>query len=783
MKIEQININDELHQNFIDFSYEANSQRAFADARDGLKPGQRACLWEMYDKGYSSSRPHVKSAKVSGGVVAAWWPHGTVSIYDTFARLSQKWINNIPEVDFHGANGSQIISGEAAADRYTEVRLSKAAEDGLFSGIKKSPVQMIKNFSEDAEWPEVLPALMPRLMINGCQGIGVTIANCWLPHNLKELGDVIINYLQTSHLDYSKLAPDFPSGGVITNKNELSPIYATGKGKVILRAKTEIKGNSIFITEFPYQVYVEPWIDEVKKLVNNETISGIEDIYNRSSSKGILVEVECSNSPQFILNQLFKETDLQKSFNANQWALIGKTPKLLNLQEYLDVYIRHNLTCIVNENKFDLAKAEDRLEVVNGLLKALEDIDNIISLIKQSDSSKAAKEKLIKKYDFSEKQADAIIKMRLGSLAHLENVELNKEADELNSTINNCNNLIQNEQLQKEEFIKRLKEYIKKYGDVRHTELAQIDTKPEDKEIQYVEPEKVVVIMTESGLIKRIPASSFRTQRRGGKGIKTNDDIVNCVIRTNTVDNLMIFTNKGNMYRLLVDNIPEGSNTTKGVSIKTIVQMGPDENPTTIYSIYRDTDAKYVLFVTKNGLVKKTLLDEYTKTRKRTGVAAISLREGDSLANVCLIKDEPIMIITKAGMCIKFNSSDIVSTSRATSGVKGIELKPDDSVVTGLPVRNQNDSLALFTSGGYTKKLAPSEFITQKRAGKGIIVYKPSGTSGDIAGAALISDEDSILIIGTSKSICLSATDIPVYGRQAAGNIAIKDKIQSISKV
>ena len=780
MEIEQININDELHQNFIDFSYEANSQRAFADARDGLKPGQRACLWEMYDKGYSSSKPHVKSAKVSGGVVAAWWPHGTVSIYDTFARMSQKWINNIPEVDFHGANGSQIISGEAAADRYTEVRLSKATEDGLFIGIKKSSVPMIKNFSEDAEWPEVLPALMPRLMVNGCQGIGVTIANCWLPHNLKEVGDIIIDYIQTNNLDYSKLAPDFPSGGVIINKNELSPIYETGKGKVILRAKTEIKKNSIFITEFPYQVYIEPWIDEVKKLVNNEVISGIEDIYNRSSSKGILVEIECSKSPQFILNQLFKETDLQKSFSANQWALIGKTPKLLNLKEYLTVYIQHNLTCIINENKFDLAKAEDRLEIVNGLLKALEDIDNIISLIKQSESSKDAKNKLIKKYNFSEKQADAIIKMRLGSLAHLESVELNKEAVELNNTINNCNNLIQNENLQKEEFIKRLKDYIKKYGDARRTELTQIDIKPEDKEVINVEPEKVVVIMTESGLIKRVPASSFRTQRRGGKGVKTADDVVNAVIRTNTVDSLMIFSDKGNMYRLLVDSIPEGTNTTKGISVKNLIQVLPNENPTVIYSIYRDTDAKYVLFTTKNGLVKKTALDEYTKTRKKTGIAAITLRENDSIASVSLIKDEPIIMITKRGMCIKFNSSEITPTARATSGVKGINLNENDEVITTLVVRDNSDMLGIFSTGGFGKKIAASDLVLQHRGGKGVICYKGEDA---VAAGTLLSDTDNILIIGLSNSICIPSSDLPILNRPATGNIVIKDRIQSVSKV
>ena len=303
-----ININQELHQNFLDFSYEANSQRAFADARDGLKPGQRACLWEMYDKKYTSNKPHVKSAKISGGVIANWWPHGDVAIYDTFARMSQSWINNIPEVDWHGANGSIQISGEPAASRYTEARLSKSAEDGLLLNINKHSVPMKMNFSEDAEWPEVFPAIYPRLMVNGCQGIGSTIANVWLPHNLGELISMIDNYITSGQLDYSNLAPDFPTGGIIINKNELKPIYETGKGKVVLRAKTEIKGNTIYITEIPYQVYVEPLIDQIKKLVIDDTITDINNIVNKSGKNKLLIEIECENNPDYVLKQLYAKT-------------------------------------------------------------------------------------------------------------------------------------------------------------------------------------------------------------------------------------------------------------------------------------------------------------------------------------------------------------------------------------------------------------------------------------------------------------------------------------------
>lgn len=305
-----ININQELHQNFLDFSYEANSQRAFADARDGLKPGQRACLWEMYDKKYSSNKPHVKSAKISGGVIANWWPHGDAAIYDTFARMSQPWINNIPEVDWHGANGSIQISGEPAASRYTEARLAKSTEDGLLFNINKHTVPMKMNFSEDAEWPEVFPAIYPRLMVNGCQGIGSTIANVWLPHNLGELISMIDNYLTTGKLDYSNLAPDFPTGGIIINRNEIKAIYETGKGKVVLRARTEIKDNTIIVTEVPYQVYIEPLIDQIKKLVIDETIPDINNIVNKSGRNKLCIEIECEKDPARVLSLLFKNSDL-----------------------------------------------------------------------------------------------------------------------------------------------------------------------------------------------------------------------------------------------------------------------------------------------------------------------------------------------------------------------------------------------------------------------------------------------------------------------------------------
>ena len=776
-----IDICDELKQNFIDFAYEANSQRAFPDARDGLKPGQRACLWEFFTKGYTSSKPHVKSAKVSGGVIATWWPHGDVAIYETFARMSQPWVNNIPEVDWHGSNGNIVIGSSPASSRYTEARLNKPIEEGMFCGIKKNNVPMILNFSEDEEWPEVLPALFPRLLVNGSQGIGVTVAQTWLPCNLGELTSVIQKYIESNELDYTKLAPDFPTGGIIINEKELSSIFATGKGKVVVRGKVEIKGNNILITELPYQVYVEPFIEEVRALIEKDEITGINDIYNKTDKKQMLIEIECVSSPLAVLNKLYGLTSLQKSFNANQYALVGKTPKLLTLKDYLDIYIKHNIECLVKEYEYDAIKAKNRIEILEGLKKALEDIDNIIATIKKSESSTAAKDNLKRDYGFTENQAKAIVDMKLGRLARLEAVELNNEHTELLGKLEEYNKILTSEENQKQEFLNRLLVFSKKYSTPRKTQITHIDPpKKEEKETVYVEPEKCVVVMTEGGSIKRVPSAAFRVQKRSGKGVKTQDDITASVIRTNTVDSLMVFSNKGKMYRLLVNDIPEGNNTSKGIAVKGLVPMEADENPTVIYSIYKDTTAKYVLFVTKNGLVKKTSLEEYVETKRKTGIAAITLRDGDELAYVTLVNDEDVVIMTRNGQGIRFNSMEIGATSRATSGVKGITLAEGDYVITATPIRDKKDKLAVFTASGYGKKIELSEVPLQKRAGKGIKFYKDEL----VADIAMVSDEDLVLLVANNTSLCLSAKDIPAIGRAGLGNIMIKTtNLISVSKV
>lgn len=775
-----IDINHELSQNFLDFSYEANSQRAFADARDGLKPGQRACLWEMYSKGYNSSKPHVKSAKVSGGVIASWWPHSNAAIYDTFARMSQNWINNIPEVDWHGANGSVQISGEAAAERYTECRLAKSSEDGLFCGIKKNNVSMKLNFSEDEEWPEVLPAIYPRLLVNGCQGIGSTIANTWLPMALDEVAKVINQYLNTGEIDYNGLAPSFPSGGIIINRNELSAIYKTGKGKVVLRGKAEIRGNRILITEIPYQVYVEPLIDSIKDLIVKGELTDIADITNKSNKNQLLIEIECDNNPELVLSKLYQKTDLQKSFNANQYALVGKTPKLLTFKEYLDIFLNHNYECINREYLYDLEKSKQRLEIVEGLLKALEDIDNIIQLIKHSESAKAAVDNLIKQYQFTENQAQAIVNMKLGRLAHLEYIELTKEKQDLINTINKCNDVIAHLDRKKEIYIKRFNDFVKKYPNPQRTELTQIDIKKETTEEPAIEPEKCVVISTKSGLIKRVPVTSFKPQTRNTVGTKSQDDIASTIIRTNTVDSLMIFTNKAKMYRLSVNDIPVGTNTSRGQSIKALIEMAPDEKPEIIYSIYKDTQEKYVVFITKQGLIKRTALDDFVKTKRANGIAATTFNEGDSLASVFLATDEDVFAITKEGMGIRFSLTEVTPTSRAAKGIKGVGLHEGDEVRAAVPIRDESDDLGIFSEQGYAKRIPLSLVTKQKRGGKGLSYGKT-----DIpAAVVMLAKTDNVLIVGDRSSLCIKAADIAETARSAVGIHAIKNnKIIGVSKV
>ena len=770
----------ELGSNFIEYAVAVNTDRAIPDARSGLKPVAKRILYGAYDQGFSSSKPHVKCANIVGNVMADWHPHGDAAIYAALVRLSQNWVMRYPLIDFHGSNGNRDGDGAASA-RYTEAKLSKISEDGLLVGMKKNVVDFIPNYSETKQEPVTLPSIFPNLLCNPNMGIGVAIACNWLPHNLCEVADAINAYINGE--EPTLPGPDFPTGGLIINKNDLPNIIKTGHGSVKIRGKYHVEDNKIIFYEIPYGVATEELMKEIGEACDAEKISGIENIRNESNKKGFRLVIECEKNANLaqIIAKLFKETSLQVSISYNQVALVDKTPVELGLKDCIKIYIDHNKECIVRELTFDKEKAEARKHIVEGLIKALEDIDNIIALIKQSENSTKAKEALMSKYGFSEEQAKAILDMKLAKLAKLEKIELENERAELIDLINNLILKINNPI---EEIQHRLSHIVQRYGDARRTELTHIEEKKEDKEIEYVEPEKCVVVMTEAGGIKRIPTTSFRTQKKGGKGIKTQDEITHTIIRTNTIDSLMVFSNQGKMYRLLVNDIPVGTNTSKCTPIKALISMDTNESPATIYSIYRDTDAKYMLFVTKNGLVKKTGLKEYIDTKKKTGIGAITLKESDELAAVTLIKDEPLIIMTNQGNVIKFNSIEVSATSRMTSGVKGVGLNEGDYVVAALPVRNDKDDLAIISTAGTGKRMKQSDILLQKRGGKGLNCFKASSSVGSVAGGQLVNDEDSILIVGNQSSICISAKDIPVMSRIATGNILSKSgKVLSISKV
>ena len=779
-------VNDVLHElgtNFIEYAVAVNSDRAIPDSKSGLKPVAKRILYDAYNSGFSCAKPHVKCALIVGDTMGRFHPHGDSSIYGALVRLSQDWVMRYPLIDFHGSNGNRDGDGPAHM-RYTEARLSKLSEEGLLSGLKKNNVDYIPNYSESEEEPVTLPSIFPNLLCNPNTGIGVAVACNWAPHNLNEVAQAIYDYMDGK--DPSLPGPDFPTGGIVINKDDIPSIMRTGHGSVKVRGKYVLEGNNVVFTEIPYGVATEPLIDSIGKLCDDGELVGITDIRNESNrKKGFRLVLECSKDANIIklISLLFQKTDLQSSFSYNQVALIDKTPVELNLKDCCKIYVEHNTECIRRETEFDIKKAEDRLNIVEGLLKALANIDDIVALIKSSESSAKARIALQEKYDFNEEQAKAITDMRLGKLAGLERIEIENEKANLLNTIKDLKAIL-NDLVS--ELRKRLEELVKRYGDARRTELTQVNEQKtkEEKEVELVPPEKCVVVITESGMLKRIPATSFRAQRKGGKGVKTQDDITSMVIRTNTVDSLMIFTDKGKMYRLVVNNIPEGTNTSKGTSARALIEMEANENVQTIYSIYRDTDAQYVLFVTKKGLVKKTALSEYVGTKKAKGIGAITLKEGDTIAAVTLVKEEPLIIVSKNGYAIKFNTNEISATGRLTAGVKGIGLGENDEVIAALPLRNSSDDLAIFSTKGYGKKVSQEDIPIQKRSGKGVCLYKPTDEAGYANAAQLISDEDNVLLVGNKNSICISATEIPESGRTAIGNIMLKNNnILSVSKV
>ena len=774
----QNDVKHELGTNFIEYAVAVNTDRAIPDANSGLKPVAKRILWSAFEEGRTYAKPHVKSARIVGDVMGKYHPHGDSSIYGAMVRLSQPWVLRYPLIDWHGSNGNQSGDGPAAA-RYTEARLAKIAEDGLLAGIKKKNVDFMPNYDETLEEPVTLPAIFPNLLCNPNSGIGVAMACSWAPHNLKEVAQAIFDYMDEK--EPMLPGPDFPTGGIIINKNDIPAIMKTGHGSVKIRGKYEIEKNKIIFYEIPYGETIEGILEKIGEACDKKEIEGIADAHDESNKKGIRIVITCDKNvaPEAIVKKLFSKTSLQSSFSYNQVALVGKTPTELNLKQCIKIYLSHNIDCLKKEVNFDLKKAEDRLHIVEGLLIALEDINNVIALIKDSESSAAAKDALIKKYNLSEVQAKSILAMRLSSLAKLEKLELQNEKNSLFDDIADYKTLLSSEELQLKEIKRRLEEIVKKYGDNRKTELTQLDIKPEEKEIEEVIPEDVVVVTTQTGLIKKVPVASFRTQRKGGKGVKSIDDAIMSVIKTNTIDYMMFFTNNGKMYRTVVDNIPTGTNTTKGVPINTLVQLEPNEKVIAVTSLHRKTIPQYAIFITKRGMIKKTYLSEYMSMKRNAGIAAIKIKDGDSVAKVIFQDNEEMIIITRKGMSIRFATKEIGAIGRLAVGVKGINLVEDDEVIAALPIHKDTDTVAIFAVSGIGKKVALKDFPIQTRGGKGTIASKE-----EVAGAAMVSDEDNILLVGNNSSICISATEVPLLSKSSNGNILIKNnRVHSITKI
>ena len=775
MSLDTVELTHELGQNFIDYAMAVNTDRSIPDARTGLKPVHKRILYSAYVDGNLSSKKYTKCANNVGSMLASWHPHGDASVYDALVRLAQPWVMRYPLIDFHGNMGSQGGSGPAAY-RYTECRLAKISEDGMLTGIKKRCVEFGPNFDDTKEEPKTLPSIFPNLLCNPNSGIGVAMACSWAPHNLKEVANAIFQYLENEE-PYLP-GPDFPTGATIINKDDIPKIMSTGRGSVKIRSKYTIEKNNIIFTEIPYGVTIMGIMDELKELVDSDKLAGISEIRNETNKSGPRIVVECAKGADIatIINILFQSSSLQSSFSYNQIALVDGEPKLLNLKQCIEIYIKHNLDCIVRESKFDLAKAKDRLEIVEGLLIALEDIDNVIHIIKTSDNPKTA---LMEKYNLSDIQVKSILDMKLAKLAKVEKIQLEQEKKELVGRIDELTNIITTESLQIEILRARLTDLVKKYGDERRTELAQIAIQKKEREKVVPEPKNCVVVITKTGLIKRVDKKNFKVQKRNTTGVKTQGDILSGTYSTNTQDTLMVFSSKGKLYRLLVDTIPEGTNLSAGVPLSNLIKFEDNEVPLVYTTLNRDTTKKFIFFATKNGIVKKVPLEEYDKV-KRTGVITITLKDGDSLADTTFIDNDEMLLVTKQGMVIHFKTDSMPISSRIAQGVKGISLNDNDYVIAALPISASANFLALVTINNNGKKIPIEEFVVQNRGGKGL-----SCSREDLAGAVLANDDTNILVTGNSSSIVISMKDMPVFSRTAIGDKIVKgqDTINVISKV
>ena len=803
-KVKHVDLKKTMETSYIDYAMSVIASRALPDVRDGLKPVQRRVLYSMVELNNGPDKPHRKSARIVGDTMGKYHPHGDSSIYGALVNMAQEWSFRYPLVDGHGNFGSVDGDG-AAAMRYTEARLSKISME-LLADINKDTVDFVPNFDETEKEPSVLPSRYPNLLVNGTTGIAVGMATNIPPHNLREVVAAVVKIIDNrieedrsteidEILEIVK-APDFPTGGVILGTKGCEEAYRTGRGKIRVRAVTNIEtmenGKSrIIVTELPYLVNKANLILKIAELVKLKKIDGITDLRDESSREGMRVVIELRKdvNANVILNQLYKHTQLQDTFGVIMLALVNNEPKVLNLLDMLTYYIRHQEEVVTRRTRFDLNKAEERDHILQGLLIALDNIDEVIQIIRSSSNAQTAKEALIERFDLSDAQAQAIVDMRLRALTGLEREKLENEHKELLEKIAYLKSILADEKVLLGVIKDEINLIADKFGDDRRSKIGydEYDISMED----LIPRGNTVIAMTSLGYIKRMMVDNFKVQHRGGRGIKgmqtIEDDVIENLLMTDTHNYIMFFTSFGRVYHMKAYQIPEAGRTARGTAIINLLQLNPGEKISAVIPISEEDYSKNILMVTKKGIIKKTTLEDYKNMRK-SGLIAMNIREDDELIEVkTTTADNIIYLVTKKGMCICFKETDVRITGRNTMGVIGMNLNKDDEIV-GMQLDTQGEKMLVVSERGYGKKTPLSEFHIQKRGGKGIRCYKIVEKSGDVVGMKAVNDDHEIMMITDAGIIIqISMNDVSTYGRNASGvklmNLDENVKIAKVAKV
>ena len=806
-KIIPVNIEDEMKSSYIDYSMSVIVARALPDVRDGLKPVHRRVLFAMNELSLASNRAHKKSARIVGEVLGKYHPHGDKAVYDAMVRMVQDFSLRYPLVDGQGNFGS--VDGDSpAAMRYTEARLSRVAES-ILEDLEKNTVDFIPNFDDTLREPSVLPSVVPNLLINGSSGIAVGMATNIPPHNLTEICEAMIYLIKNPDASIKKLmkyvlAPDFPTGAIIYGYEPVREAFETGRGKIIVRAKASIETEkngkqNIIITEIPYQVNKVSLIENMAQLVRDKRVEEISDINDESDRDGmrIVVGLKRDANPHVIMNNLFKHTQMSVTFGVIMLALVEGVPKVLNLKEMMEHFIKHRLNVIVRRSKFELDAAEKRAHILEGYIIALDNIDEVIKVIKKSKDVPTAKESLIKKFKFSDVQATEILNMRLQRLTGLERMKIEDEYKEVLKTIERLKNILKSEPLRKEMICDDLKFIKERYGDERRTEIIHDVKKMSDDDMmkELVKEEDVVITISNKGFIKRIPVNSYKSQGRGGKGITAastgsadNDDFIEHMFIGSTHQYIMFFTDKGKCYWLKVYDIPEGSRTSRGKSILNLIEKEKDEDISSFVMVKDFAEPLFVTMVTKMGTIKKTTLDSYSNIR-RNGIQAIKLNNNDKLVEVKLTNgSQEIVIGSHDGQAIRFNESLVREMGRTATGVRGIKLGKGDFVVGLVAVQRPSATILVITDKGYGKRSDLGDYRVTNRGGKGVITVKTTDKVGKLISIKEVTDSDDLMII-TSKGILIrqKMKDIRVMGRNAQGVRVIRlgenDTISAVARI